>query len=232
MNQSINRIAVLQPSYLPWIGYFEQIDYVNHFVFYDDVQYTTRDWRNRNKIIASKSTMWLSVPVRGGQNQKLCDVVIDNTQRWRQKHLSALKHNYQKAPYFEEVYPLLESVLDRRYDKLCDLNADIIRLFMKYLNIQTHLYFSSQLGIEGDKNSRLVNLSSYFNACEYYTGASAKNYLEIELFQEKNIDVKFQNYQIVDYPQFLKTFDPYVSIVDLLFMCGTESLKIIRGTHG
>lgn len=231
MNQSKKRLAVLQPSYLPWIGYFEQIDYVDHFVFYDDVQYTTRDWRNRNKIISSNGTLWLSVPVKGGQNQRLCDVVIDNTQRWRQKHLSTLKYNYQRAPYFEDIYPIMESVLSRGHDKLCDLNADIIQQIMKYLDIQTYLYFSSQLGIEGDKNSRLVNMATFFDVCEYYTGASARNYLDIDQFNKNNIDVKFQNYQIINYPQLSTSFDPYLSIVDLLFMCGKKSLNIIRGTH-
>src|SRR4051812_8539945 len=99
-------VAIIQPNYIPWKGYFDIIHDVDKFIFLDDVQYTVRDWRNRNKIkLADGTTSWLSVPTRGGRNQRICDVAIDNTQDWKRKHQEAIRHSYGKTPFFGKYFP-------------------------------------------------------------------------------------------------------------------------------
>ena len=224
----MSSIAVLQPSYLPWIGYFEQIDRVDHFIFYDDVQYTKNDWRNRNRIKHAGGIMWLSVPVRDPFAKAINEVEIDNTQPWRRKHLNALSSNYRQCPFFEEVYPLVEQAFIQNHDKLSALNVDIITNIMEYLQITTSFHLASQLNVGGDKNSRLINFCRHFDAKSYYSGAAAREYLACEAFEEAGIDVVFQSFEHRPYSQQFGDFVPFLSIIDLLFNHGRESLDYIR----
>ncbi len=224
----MSSIAVLQPSYLPWIGYFEQIERVDDFIFYDDVQYTKNDWRNRNRIKHAGGTMWLSVPVRDPFGKAINSVEIDNTKPWRRKHLNALGSNYRRCTFFEEVYPLVEQAFIKNHDKLSALNVDIITNIMAYLQINTSVHLASQLNVGGDKNSRLINLCRHFEARTYYSGAAAREYLECEAFENAGIDVVFQSFEHRPYTQQFGDFVPYLSIIDLLFNHGRASLEYIR----
>jgi len=205
----LNKVAILQPSYLPWIGYFEQIASVDNFVFYDNVQYTKNDWRHRNKIKAQNTSLWLSVPVHYSSQELINHVKVDDTKKWRVKHIKTLKQYYGKTPYFQEVFPLQD--------------------IANYLEIRTQFHLASQLQIEGDKNSRLLNICNHFNADIYYCGAASQNYLDTLLFKQHNIDVTFQEYQHPIYKQVGDNFVPYLSIVDLLFNCGKNSLTLLKG---
>lgn len=225
----MSKTAILQPSYLPWIGYFEQIDRVDNFIFYDDVQYTKNDWRNRNIIKTDTGTMWLSVPVSFTFGTTINKVLIDNTQPWKRKHLNALKSNYAKAPFYDDIIVLIEKTFANDYAKLSDLNIDLIRTFMAYLNITTKIHLASEIAVAGDKNSRLINMCRLFGTSTYYSGEAAKVYLDTSAFKKNNIHIKLQTFSHMSYPQqFNSNFKSHLSIVDLLFNMGKESINYIR----
>lgn len=224
------RIVVLQPSYIPWIGYFDQIIRSDIFVFYDNSQYTKNDWRNRNCIRTQKDRLWLTVPVKfGSLKTPICDVKIDQTKNWKKKHLKTLCQFYGKSKYFNEVYEILESNITATESNLSELNIKIIKDISSYLDITTKFYIASELGVAGSKNEFLINICNYFNIAKYLTGDSARSYLDLELFNEHGIEVEFQNYKHPVYKQQSVEFIPYLSIIDLLFNYGKESTNIIKG---
>ena len=224
----MTKIAILQPSYIPWIGYFEQILNVDIFIFYDDVQYTKNDWRNRNKIKTKDDSAWLTIPVKCMSNQKINEVIIDNSKIWQEKHLKSIKQYYSKSLYFEEIFPILKKNIKSKEVFLHDISINIIKDLLEYLHINTKIYSSSQLNINGDKNTRLINICKYFNADIYYSGQAAREYLDIEQFNKNDIKVMFQDYIHPEYNQLNGKFKAYLSIIDLLFNYGKNSIEIIR----
>jgi len=225
----LSKLAILQPSYIPWMGYFEQIIHVDIFVFYDDVQYTKNDWRNRNKIKVHNSSNWLTIPVKAVDNKKINEVIIDNTKNWKVKHLKTIQQFYNKSKYFKEIYPLLENNINSNVDSIALVSINIIKDIANYLELKTKFYLSSELNIEGSRNERLINICKYFKADSYYSGLSAKDYLNIKLFEKNNLKVEFQNFQHPIYSQLHGDFIPYLSIIDLLFNHGKYSKKFIKG---
>lgn len=226
-------IAVLQPSYLPWIGYFDQIIRSDIFVYLDDVLYTKNDWRNRNRIKTANGPIWLTLPVdtkkRITDNLLIKDVkIIDKTTL--SKHLQSIQLNYKKAPYFDEFYPLLEKLFKKNWDFLTDLNIAFVDLVTDYLSIKgKKFYRSSQLILEPYETSteRLINICKHFNITDYLTGDAAKSYLDEKLFENNEIKVIYQHYQHPRYHQLWGDFMPYLSIVDLLFNEGKNSAIVI-----
>ena len=141
-------VGIIQPNYLPWRGYFDFIHEVDVFVFLDDVQYTPRDWRSRNRVkMPDGSCRWITVPVLGGRDQLIRDVRIDNAQGWQRKHLETLRHSYGKAPWFGEYFPRLEALLiDGGFERLCDLDVALTREIAGWLGIGTPVVLASALG--------------------------------------------------------------------------------------
>ncbi len=226
-------IAILQPSYLPWLGYFDQIARSDLFVLYDDVAYDKHGWRNRNRIKGGDAPLWLTVPVlnRGRTGQKLCEVEIDNTKNWQTKHLKSLTQYYHRSRYYHEVMGLMEDGLNSPASRLVGLTIGLIRQLMDYLSIRTPLVRSSELDIPGERTERLVRLCNHFEATRYLTGDAAKSYLDETQFTAHHITVEWHNYTHPTYAQ-PGLFVPYLSIVDLLFHHGPDSLKILSNTQG
>lgn len=225
--------AINQPSYLPWLGYFEQIMKADKFVFYDDVQFTKRDWRTRNYIKTQHGKHMLSVPVKLEKSYteyKINEVKISYEENWVDKHLKTIRYAYGKSAFFNEVYPILETILQKKHVFLSELNIDIIKNICLYLDIDMDkLYCSSQLEAFGDQNQRLINICEHFNTDIYYTGAAAQNYLDSALFAKHGIEVAFQHYEHPLYSQGGEGFLSHLSVIDLLFHCGRGSRKIIGG---
>ena len=146
-----NRVVILQPSYLPWIGYFEQMARADQFVYLDDVQYTRRDWRNRNKIRTNEGWTWLTVPVQQKNlyTQLLKDTRIDNSTNWSKKHRAAIRFNYSNAPFFENYYPYFDSVYQKRWEFLLDLCYETTGYLKEVLNITTQTFKSSTISVKG-----------------------------------------------------------------------------------
>ena len=222
-------LAVLQPGYLPWLGFFEQMKRADVFVFYDDVQYDKNGWRNRNRIKGPKGAEWITVPVlqKGRMGQILKDVEIDNRGPWPQKHLRTLRERYAKAPYVDDVIDDLGEILERRWLRLADLDIEIIGLMGRWLGIETITHRSSDLALSGDRNGRLLELSKFFGASRYYSGASAKSYLDTSLFSDQGITVQWQTYDHPVYRQQHGDFVSHLSAIDLIFNEGPRSGRIL-----
>ena len=226
------KIAILQSNYIPWKGYFDLIGSVDTFVFYDEMQYTKRDWRNRNKIKTRNGLEWLSIPVsvKGKYNQKISEtLVIDG--HWARSHWKTIKYHYHSAPYFNEYSSLFEGLYNKAstFKKLVEINHLFIKEICKILGINTKIIHSNQFKLSEKKTKRLVDICVALTANQYISGPSAKDYLDIELFRDNNINLKFINYSgYKEYNQLYGKFEHNVSIIDLLFNEGPRSIKFIN----
>ena len=221
-------VVILQPSYIPWRGYFDQIRRADVFVFYDDVQYDKHGWRNRNQIKTHQGKQWLTIPVhtRGATHgMQIKDVRIDWSKPWAKSHLKALTVSYSKAPYFKEYLPLLELFYQQRFEFLADFTIETTtRLACELGFHSTQFLRSSELSnIEGQGTDRLISLLTKLGATHYMSGPSAIEYMEPEKFAAAGITFEYMQYDYPEYPQLYPPYDPYVSILDLLFMTGKDA---------
>jgi len=224
--------VILQPSYIPWRGFFDQVHKADVFVFYDCVQYDDRGWRNRNQIKTPSGLQWLSIPVhsRGVQVEKTAvkDIRIVWDGPWNKKHLRALQANYCKSKYFTRYWHLLEKLYERRDEFLGDFTCHLIEVLARELGIaHTRFVRSSTLPASGAKTDRLLSILSHLGATHYISGPSAKSYLEVNKLSAAGISIEFMNYDYPAYPQLYGSFEPQVSVIDLLFNVGPDSPKYI-----
>jgi len=229
------RIAVLQPGYLPWLGFFEQMLSVDVFVLYDDVQYDRRGWRNRNRLKSPNGPVWLTVPViqKGKYHQIIRDVIIDNSRPWRKKHIGTVETFYRKAPYFERLFPEFSEILNRDWEYLWELDLALIRWMSGIIGIGTPIKLASELHVPGTKSERLLEICHKLGADEYYSGAAARHYLDLSLFSASwevagGVKVHFQEYNHPVYPQLHGQFVSHLSTLDLLMIAAPEAGKIIQ----
>ena len=224
------RVTILQPSYLPWLGFFEQMSRSDKFVLLDDVQYTRRDWRNRNKVRVKEGWVWLTVPVQQKSrfSQSLLETRIDNSVSWRRKHLETLRQHYCKAPFFEKYFPRCQQVYEKDWTFLFDLCLETINLIKEEMGIETPLLRSSEMKPGGEKTERLVSMCRELGATHYLSGESGSNYIAEEDFSSQGIALEYQNYEHPVYPQRYTGFVPHLSAIDLLFNCGEQSLGILK----
>jgi hypothetical protein len=223
-------VIILQPSYIPWRGYFGQIRKADLFIFYDDVQYDKHGWRNRNQIKTAQGKQWLTIPVHSKgvtEGIPIKDVRIDWSKPWEKNHLKALTFAYNKTPHFRDYLPLLESFYNRRDDCLADFTIETTILLSRELGIaSTRFLRSSELpGIHGIKTDRLIQILKEVGAKHYISGPSARDYVEKEKFDEAGITLEYMEYNYPEYPQLYPPFDPYVTVLDLLFMAGKDALN-------
>jgi hypothetical protein len=224
-------LALLQPSYLPWIGYFNQVLSVDEFVFLDDVQYTKNDWRNRNRIKTPTGSLWLTLPVND-KNRISSKLLINQVEIKNNndllKHLTTIEMNYKKAKYYSEFYPILKDFLSQDWKMLSELNIDFIDLVLSYLGIKKKIHKSSDFDIEQTtKMDRIIKICNLFGADRYLSGSAAKDYINIDIFKRSNISVEFQNYDHPYYPQIWGEFISHLSIIDLLLNNGRKSINYI-----
>ena len=223
-------VVILQPSYIPWRGYFHQISKADLFIFYDDVQYDKHGWRNRNQIKTAQGKQWLTIPVHSAgvtQGVAIKDVKIDWSKPWAKNHLKSLTISYNKAPYFKKYLPLLESFYERRDEYIADFTIETTITLARELGIHhTRFMRSSGLdGIEQQKTDRLIQILKQVSATHYISGPSAQDYIEPEKFQDAHISLEYMRYDYPEYPQLYPPFDSYVSILDLLFMTGSQAIQ-------
>jgi WbqC-like protein family len=225
------KVAILQSNYIPWKGYFDMIAAVDEFILYDDMQYTRRDWRNRNQIKTSQGLQWLTIPVRvkGKYHQKIRDTEIDGLD-WALSHWKALLQNYRRAPHFTEIAAWVEPLyLAEPSNSLSQLNRCFIEAVCNYLGIKTLISNSwDYTQIEG-KSERLANLCQQAGGTEYISGPAAKNYIDEDVFSNHKIKLTWFDYNdYPEYPQLWGEFTHAVSILDLLFNCGKDALRFMR----
>lgn len=230
-NVYVKKVAILQSNYIPWKGYFDLIAAVDEFILFDDMQYTRRDWRNRNKIQTPQGPQWLTVPVlvKGKYHQKISETEIDGVE-WAAAHWKALVQNYRRAPHFEEIGSWLEPMyLVENYGYLSQLNERFIRAICGYLGIETTISHSWDYAMREGKSERLADLCEQAGGGEYISGPSARDYIEDAIFEENSIKLTWFDYAgYPEYPQLWGKFSHQVTILDLLFNCGKESRRYMR----
>ncbi len=227
---NIIRIAILQPSFLPWLGCLAQMQQSSYFIYYDDVAFDKHGWRNRNRIKTASGIEWITVPVfhKGKSGQPLKEVKIDHSNQWCRKMLGKLRQNYSKSAYFHLYYPDIEKLLLKKHQFLVDLNLEGMDFLLASLGITVKTFRSSELGITGDRNKRLIDHCKAFQATEYLTGDLAKHYLDEKQFIQNGITIRWQGFSHPIYSQLNGEFIPYLSTIDLLFNCGPNSPDILR----
>jgi len=228
------RIGILQPGYLPWLGFFEQMYKSDVFVIYEDVQYDKHGWRNRNRIKTANGVQWLTVPilVKFEEHPLISEVEVDNKQNWRKKHLSAIQQSYSKAPFYKEYADIFEEAYSRDWEYLIDIDMYFITKLSECLGMGSKkIIRSSTLDATGDRVERLVNICKMFKADTFYEGAAGRNYLDEKHFAGHGIRLEFQDYKHPIYNQLYGDFVPYLSVIDLLFNHGEESLAILTNRN-
>jgi hypothetical protein len=212
------RVVVLQSNYLPWIGYFDLIDRSDICVFYDDVQYTKNDWRNRNKIPTQKGLEWLTVPVGQSISRLINQVEIHDTS-WQKEHLRKITNTYRIDDSDKWSQELLHAIFTRKqWTNLSQLNQETIKLIARdYLNIETHFDSSINYNLEGKGEVRLLSLLSQLQTTHYLSGPAGKNYLNDKSFHEAGIKLDYIKYPVYSkYEQNHAPFVSNVSVIDLL----------------
>ena len=228
------KCVILQPSYIPWRGYFHQIEKADLFVFYDDVQYDDRGWRNRNRVKTEQGTRWLTIPVfsQGVQVTRTAirDVRIAWERPWARKHWETIRHSYSRAPHFDRYSPLLADFYSRRGDNLADFTIELtIALAWELGLTRTRFLRSSSLAVSGEKTERLLALLAAVGANHYISGPSARGYIEEDKVAAAGVTLEYMTYDYPEYEQLHPPFDPHVSILDLLFMRGAEAGEHVWG---
>jgi hypothetical protein len=228
------KIAILQPNYIPWKGVFNLIDIVDVFVFFDDVQYTKKDWRNRNKIKTNNGEVWLTVPVltKGVRNQLIKDAKIDSKTNWQIKHYKAIELAYKKAPYFFDYKYIIEEIyLKNTWDSLVELNVFSTKLLAEALEIEAKYILSSSLDAKGAKDGqRVVDICNNLNCNYFINGPASKSFMNQEIFDKANITLDYIDYKYQEYNQLHPPFTHFVSVLDLLFNCGENAKSLIVDT--
>ena len=222
------KVVVLQPSFLPWLGHLDQYAWSDRFVLYDDVQFDKHGWRNRNRILTPQGVAWLSIPVKARGAPLVNQVEVDYAQPWRRKHLESLRQAYSKATYFDWLYPDLQKYYTNDWSLLLDWDVEGLKWLTGRLGMPWKGVFSSELGVAGQKTERLIGICQKLGASQYLTGDAARDYLEEIQFQKIGVEVIWHGYQHPTYPQRGREFVSHLSIVDLMFHCGPDSLKTLQ----
>ncbi len=230
-DRRMKTVAILQSNYIPWKGYFDMIAAVDEFILFDDMQYTRRDWRNRNQIKTPQGVQWLTVPVlvKGKYHQKIRDTEIDGLD-WAGAHWKALEQNYRRSPHFAEVAAWLQPLyLEARYNHLSEMNRSFIEAVCRYLGIGTRITNSWDYTLADGKTERLASLCAQAGGDEYISGPAAKDYVDEQVFDAMGIKLTWFDYSgYPEYPQLWGEFAHGVTVLDLLFNCGKDASRFMR----
>lgn len=227
----MKKVAVIQSNYIPWKGYFDIIHHVDQFIFYDDVQYTKNDWRNRNRIKTALGIRWLTIPVGSPEQRLICEVEL-NDNHWPRKHWATIQQSCSKAPYFRQYRDFFERVYTQtKWTNLSELNQFLIKtISSEFLGIKTEFRDSREFCLTRKKGDRLLDLLQQTAATLYVSGPSARDYLDEQRFTEAGIELVYKDYSgYPEYPQLFPPFEHQVSILDVLFNCGPEAPYYIWG---
>jgi hypothetical protein len=229
------RVAIVQSNYIPWKGYFDLIASVDEFVLFDDVQYTRRDWRNRNLIKTPAGTKWLTVPVKvkGRYAQTIRETEIDGG-AWADSHWGSICQNYRRAPHFESMRGELEELyVGRGYTHLSELNRTLIEWVCRKLGIDTAITSSADYELQSGKNERLIGICRQARATQYLSGPSARGYVDERAFEAAGISLSWFDYTgYPTYPQLWSGFTHEVTVLDLLLNCGDEARSYMTRSSG
>lgn len=221
--------SVHQPNYLPYSGFFEKAFRSDVFILYDTTQFKKNDWQNRNKVCTKDGWMWVSMPILHNFGQKICEVRLDLRNNPLKKNWNTIKTIYGKAPYFKDYENSFAGIYGSGFEFISDLNTSLINSIAGLLGLKTKFVKSSELPkVETKSTQALIDLCKAAGADTYISGAEGKNYIDMDLWGRSGLKIIFQKYTHPEYKQFNSgTFQPYMSIVDLLFNCGEKSLEVL-----
>jgi len=223
-------VVISQPMLFPWVGMFEQICLANTFVYYDDVQYSKGSFTNRVQLKGGKGSEWLTIPLNKlTLGQKINEVIVNDKEDWRRKHLDQLRRALGSAPYYGEMLSLVESVYSTDEVSLCEITKASINAVCGYYGLLDEKEFicSSSLNIGGSSSQRVLDVVLSQGGDQYVTGHGAKKYLDHELFEKSNVQVRYMDYEMLPYGQLNGEFTPYVSILDLIANMGRDGSAFI-----
>ncbi len=225
------KVLITQSNYIPWKGFFDSIAMVDTYVVYDDMQYTRQDWRNRNIIKTEQGLKWLTIAVemKGRLNKKIREIKIAD-KNWNKSHISTIKQSYKNAVHYKEMIDWIEPLYRNcDFEFLTDINSHFIKNINHFLNINTHIVYSSDFNLLDDRNERLVNICKELGADKYLSGPKAKDYIDEELFLKNKLKIEYidySNYPV--YSQLHGEFEHGVSVLDLIFNQGTKAINFLK----
>lgn len=225
----MKKVAILQSNYIPWKGVFDMINQVDVFVFFEDVDFTKRDWRTRNKIKTPNGDIWLTVPVKKApRGTKIFEVEISQENDWQEKQYQTISQYYKKAPYFEEYKWILEKLYKEvKWTNLSEFNIYTTKLLSEVLGIKTKFVNSKDLETSGMKDDKLIEICKKVDGDFYLSGPAAKDYIENDKFKEEGIALAYITYDYPEYTQLSGEFNHYISVLDVMFNCGEEAKRYI-----
>jgi hypothetical protein len=225
----VTTVAVLQPGYLPWLGYFDLMRSADVFVVYDDVQFDKHGWRNRNRVKCEHGLQWLTVPVRhhGLGKPRILDVEVDSSKEWARKHVATIRQCYAHAPNLEPYASELEETLAMPWRRLVDLDLAVSALLAGWLEVEATIARSSEIGGGGSRSERLLGLCLGLGADRYRSGEAAREYLDVELFHRNGVEVEWQNLDHPVYPQQHGPFVSHLSALDVILNCGEGGAAVL-----
>lgn len=219
-------VAGHQPNYLPYLGFFDKIRRSDIFIIEDNVQFERQGFTNRNRIITASGVRWLSVPVEHANKPLLINevkIANDGEPNWANRHWLTLKHNYCKAPYWNDFSDFFKETYERNWHFLIDLNMHLIGGIMNFLRITKPLILSSKLGVSGKKTELIVAQCKRLGADTQLAGNGCRDYIDGKRFEEEGIRLTFQKFKHPFYTQTCDGFIPNLSVVDYLFCSGSKS---------
>lgn len=223
-------VAIHQPQYVPYLGFFHKLQQCDLFVILDNIQFQKNGLQNRNKIKSHHGWQWLTVPVLHRLGQAICEVRLDRRQRWQKKHWNALVTNYSRAPYFHQYADGIRHLLEQDWEYLSQLDVALIKWAMEALQITTPLLYASELNVTGQRTELLINVCRAVGANAYLSGPGGRRYMELEKFNSAGIRVLWQAVPSPVYRQMFPEagFIADLSIVDVLFCCGAMARQWVR----
>lgn len=230
----MKRVVITQPMFYPWVGMFEQLRLADVFIFYDDVQFSKGSFTNRVQVKTASGPQWLTVPLKDLHlGQPIATVTTEDQKDWRKGHVELLTRCYHDAPFFDEMMAVARRVYGRSTKSLCEVAVASMLVPAEYFSLTegTEFLYASQLGISGQSWQRVLDIVKAVGGDIYITGHGAKNYLDHEAFERAGVDVEYMAYERQPYPQLFDSFDPHVTILDLIANLGKSGRdKILSGT--
>jgi hypothetical protein len=222
-----NVVTILQPSFVPYLGFFSLASKCNIWIHLDNVQYTKRDWRNRNYLAGKNGKFQITIPVLSKNTKIIKDIKIDYSTSWSKKIIRSIYLNYNKCFFFQEYFYNIENIFNKKYSFLIDVNLDFFNFFCQILKIHPQIFFASESKVpDHGKSEYLMNLCLKYKATQFNEGIKGMNFLNEDIFHAKNIKVNFFDYQITEYKQSNSTsFIPYLSIIDAVMNLGGKGTK-------
>jgi hypothetical protein len=222
------KVAIHQPQYLPWLGYLDKLDSADVFIILDTVQFKKHEWQNRNRIRTKEGWQWLTIPIIDRFPERIDQVEINPRVDWPRKHGQALRVHYEKAPFWDPLGPMLLTLLDKSWISLRDLNVAVLTLLCDHFGVATPRFLASTLSAREESTDRLIDLCKLVGGTQYLAGHAGGGYMDLGRFADAGIAVSAQAYRHPEYPQRYPPFVSHLSVVDLLFNCGPESLTVLR----